>query len=269
MNVVFLNSGSSVSPQDRGLLYGDGFFTTILIANHKPVFWRAHVERIKSSLHRLRFAEFDVESLEQHFDSLPLWGVLKIVITRGAGPRGYEIPKQPEPQCYLQLIELDKLPASEWHRLKLCHSDFPVSINPALAGVKHLNRLDNVIARSDAIERGFDDALMSNDESIVCATQSNVFFVLSEHFVVTPSIKKSGVQGVMKRQVIQWLEKLGIEVIEKIVTRSDSVQAQEIFLTNCVKGIQSVSFVEDRQYDQFSIAGQLRQMFQNTITQNK
>lgn len=269
MNVVFLNSSSSVSPQDRGLLYGDGFFTTILIADHKLVFWDAHVARIKSSLRRLRFAEFELAELERCFDSLPQWGVLKIIVTRGEGPRGYQIPKQPEPQCYLQVSELDKLPALEWHRLKLCYSNLPASINPELAGIKHLNRLDNVLARTDALERGFDDALMSNDESIVCATQSNIFFVLTDRMVITPSLKKSGVQGVMKQQVIQWLEKSGIEVIEKIVSRSDSEQAQEIFLTNCVKGIQSVSYVEDRPYERFSIAGQLRQMFQNKIAQNK
>jgi 4-amino-4-deoxychorismate lyase len=260
MQVCLVDQSTGISPQDRGLIYGDGFFTTARISNHRILFWSDHRRRLLLSAKRLAFDAFRINRLEQQLSDLPDSGVIRICVTRGTGPRGYAIPKQQQCCCYIEIFDAPVLDPKLPKQLAVTICNTPISENPLLAGVKHINRLDHVLARTEAETRGFDEGLMCSNENLVCATQANLFVCRGDQ-VFTPVLERFGVEGVMKQNIKRWCQKSGLQFVEQSFCVSDLENCDEVFLSNSVFGIMSVIKIDDRLLSNHNITQFLYQTF--------
>jgi len=228
----------SLPVTDRALHYGDGLFETLLVRGGEPLLWQQHLARLQQSCQRLAIP------LDSHALALDLAtiladkpdGILKIIVSRGSGGRGYTPPPDPHTTLILQLHPLptgNELKAEQGVRVLRCHH--PVSINPALAGLKHLNRLDQVMASREL--QGQDEGLMCDpDGHVVEGIRSNLF-VLTGQGIVTPDLSRSGVAGIMRALLIDLFTTQGVHVAVRQVGLADIRQARELFVCNSVFGI--------------------------------
>lgn len=241
---------STISVFDRGLLYGDGVFETLAVREGNPVRWSWHMERLDAGCTALGIP-FPAESL-LCAEALQLCGdrgrsVLKIIITRGPGARGYLAPEQPEVTRILYLSpwpEISHSTVRDGARLRLCQ--YPLPADGGLSGIKHLNRLPQVLARSEWRDPDYMDGLMLDTSgNLVEATSSNIFLVESG-MLRTPDLATAGIPGIMRRQVLELARESGISCHTGTETLQSLATAEEVFLTNSIIGILPV-----RQVDQF------------------
>jgi 4-amino-4-deoxychorismate lyase len=238
--------GGSVSVDDRGLQYGDGLFETMAASNGRVRRFRQHMARLSEGCHRLGMPAPPVELIEQDCHrALEGFGtaVVKLVLTRGPGPRGYGPPAEPN-LTRIVVSTAQQVSEAEAARplvLRMCETR--LGRNPRLAGMKHLNRLEQVLAGAELRDTPFDEGLMlSTDDRIVCGTAANVFLV-REGNLLTPQISDCGVSGVMREVVLRLAHELGIHAEVGNCTADDLMLASECFLTNAVRGIRPVGRV--------------------------
>ncbi len=245
-----------VSVLERGLLYGDGFFTTILCYRQQLLNWPAHWARIETSLARLQFAALQqttlLEQLAPVLASAPKQGaaIIKLLFSRGVGGRGYAAPSSAFPQCIAYLhslvpgLQIEPHPLPPLMTLHVLFCQTPASQNTFLAGLKHLNRLDNVLARQEVEAGGFDEGLMFDSEQrVIGGTQSNLVLVNGNQ-ALTPSLNRAGIQGTCLSR-LRALD-LALEWVETDLTRADLAQAQAAFLCNAVRGVQAIASLDGR-----------------------
>ena len=260
-NQAWLNAQpcDEVFALDRGLLYGDGFFTTMLCYQQQVLNWSAHLQRLKVAAQRLNFPDLDELMLQATLNAALAsassgLAVIKLVITRGVGGVAYAPPLAPELHylSYLMpvpagLMQVLQQPQQCMPRLKCMQCQTPVSINPYLAGIKHLNRLDNVLARPEVVQSGADDGLMFTvSGQLISGTQGNVVLI-REGVAYAPNLDQVGVRGTCLN-ALKTLP-LGLTWLETELTRHDLMQAQAVFICNAVRGIQAVARFEEISYD--------------------
>jgi 4-amino-4-deoxychorismate lyase len=244
---------ATLAADDRGLAYGDGLFETIAVREGQCRFLDMHFARLERGCARLGIplqisAEIRAEVIDWVGDEAH--ATLKIIVTRGQGPRGYAPPELVQPSRMLGLTTTTaaKLPPST-ARLRYC--DTPIARNPVLAGLKTLNRLEQVMARaewSDPALADYQEGLMLNDRAeVVCGTMTNLFVVRGTA-VLTPLLDECGVAGIMRDQVMQLARQLSIELKETRLTKMDVQEADSIFLTNALLGLWSVGELDGQQY---------------------
>lgn len=235
---------------DRGLHYGDGLFETIAFINGRPRLWQQHMERLQRGCAVLKLPPPDLEQL--HAEALWLCAneqraVLKLVITRGSGGRGYRPPQEGAPQRLLFRYPWpDYSELSHGIQLRLCQT--PLACNPALAGVKHLNRLEQVLARAEWDDPAIHEGLMCDlDGRVREGTMSNLFWV-ADGQLYTPDLSCCGVAGVMRAQVIALARDLGIRVSTAEIHPDELLHAGEVFMTNSLIGIWPVARFAGRDF---------------------
>lgn len=240
----------SISHLDRGLQYGDGLFETMRVRAAQIRLLDFHLQRLYAGCRRLRIAVPDQAALRdelQRIASSRRAGVLKLIVTRGVlSRRGYR-PSGEERStriATLHALSGDRRGAGRLApaRVRLCRT--PISMNTALAGLKSLNRLDSVLARSEWSDERIWEGLMADAEGHwVCGTMSNLFLRRGA-VLTTPPVDRSGVAGVMRRWVLQSAGKVQLQVRERAVRWRDLQAADEIFMTNAVIGIRPVGRIE-------------------------
>ena len=233
----------SLPADNRGLAYGDGLFETMRVHRGDVPWWDAHWSRLMRGAARLRLrlpdASFVRGQASQLFANDD--GVLKLVVTRGAGGRGYAPAPHAEPDWLLSRHSLPSKPRASGLSLRWC--DTRLAIQPALAGIKHCNRLEQVIARGEWLDDTIDEGLMCDYEgSAVCATSANLF-VLREGGWMTPLIDRCGVAGVCRAWCMA-----EVAAIEARLTQEQVESADAIFLCNAVRGILPVERLGERQW---------------------
>ncbi|CAI8916921.1 aminodeoxychorismate lyase [Methylocaldum szegediense] len=227
-----------VDAVDRGFQYGDGTFTTITIREGVPLFWPLHLARLERDCRQLLIPFPGVEHLEPDVRTLCAAhpdGVLKIQITRGIGGRGYRLP---EPQRVTRVLSIHPPPdyPSELREIgievRLCENR--LGINPRLAGIKHMNRLEQILARAEWTDDAIREGIMLDTEGyVVEGTMSNLFLI-KNGTLYTPKIDRCGVAGVMRSITIETALQHGMAVAESRITLEELFAADEVFLTNCV-----------------------------------
>jgi 4-amino-4-deoxychorismate lyase len=249
---------------DRGLHYGDGLFETIAVINGMPRLWSAHMARLERGCEVLGLPEPDLEQLYQ--EALSLCGederaVLKIVLTRGSGGRGYLPPQPCKPQRLLFRYPWPDYPdTSQGIRLRVCNT--PLACNPVLAGVKHLNRLEQVLARAEWDDPEIHEGLMCDINGHVKeGTMSNLFWV-KEGRLFTPDLSRCGVTGVMRHQVMALASDLGMGVVHDELLPQELVEVDEIFITNSLIGIWPVGHYAGRDFTIGEVTQGLQSMLQ-------
>lgn len=228
---------------DRGLAYGDGLFETMRAHEGALPWWPAHWQRLQRGADALGIALPRPERVRDEAEALldGLGGVLKLIVTRGGGGRGYAPKDGATP--YWRLSRHDAPPASPAGGLQLRWCDLRLSLQPALAGIKHCNRLEQVVARAEWRDPDIHDGLLCSAEGdAVCATSANLF-VLSDAGWITPRVDRCGIAGVCRAWAMQ---ALGAAEARVAVTEVEA--AQVVFLCNAVRGILPVARLRDRSW---------------------
>lgn len=241
--MILLNGhiADRIAIQDRGLQYGDGLFETIAYKNKHLEFLDDHIARLHAGCERLSlptdlFSELNNDLLKIT-ENMQDDAIIKIIITRGQGGRGYRQPANITPTRIVSLHPYPDYPVSHQQGVKVVRCTQIVSQNPSLAGLKHLNRLEQVLARSEWQEPDIAEGLMSNIHGEwIEGTMSNLFIV-KQGQLYTPELTLSGINGVMRKQVMATAEDSSLTVNEISVTDDDLLDAEEAFLTNSIIGI--------------------------------
>ncbi|MGI9245849.1 MAG: aminodeoxychorismate lyase [Steroidobacteraceae bacterium] len=239
--------GGGIAADDRGLHYGDGLFETMAAADGRVLRFALHMARLAEGCRRLAMPMPPFELLEAECARV-LEGlgaaVVKLVVPRGPGPRGYAPPAEPSVTRIVNSTAQQVSEAEALRPLVLRVGETRLARYPRLAGIKHLNRLEQVLGAAELREPAVDEGLMrSTDDRLVCATAANIFMVRKGR-LLTPQISDCGVSGVMREVVLRAAGGLGIEVEAGNCTLADLERADEVFLTNAVRGIRPVGMVE-------------------------
>ena len=226
-----------LSPDERGFQYGDGLFETVAIRHGMPRLWNYHIDRMHSGCERLGLVPPDGTSLERIMsavmDGKESDGIAKLIVTAGAGERGYGRPAGTSATVYAAWFEWSPPEAATYRNgvsTMLCKTR--LATGSPLAGIKTLNRLEQVLARSECQAKGVFEGLTQDAEGrLICGTMSNVFLV-KDNAISTPSLERCGVAGVMRRLVLEALgeQGRGVEIVDLSV--ADLRAADEVFLTN-------------------------------------
>lgn len=234
---------------ERALHYGDGLFETMLLEKGQIKFWPQHYQRLYVSANRLGIDCPARAWFEQHLQlyiELQQALVIKIILTRGNGGRGLLLPDRFTSSIYL--LKYPYVNQSKQY-VKAFISQITLSNNKNLAGLKHLNRLDYVLATVDLNKRqDYNEVLLINpDGHIIESIIHNLFFVTANG-ICTPRLDQCGVDGVMRQLIIKRLEQIGKNVKISNYTKQDILSAEECFLCNSVQGIRPVIQLEDATY---------------------
>lgn len=244
MDNILINGKASetINVNDRGLQYGDGLFETMAVHNGKLALWESHWQRLSLGCEKLSITCPNKEILEKEISLLcetnnePRF-VIKLIVTRGEGQRGYRFTDE---QNVTRILSSHTWPAySEKYKTEgvdARYCETSLSENEKLAGIKHLNRLEQVLARNEWADEFQEGLMLTTKGYVVDGTMSNLFVVL-DNTIFTPDLSKCGVSGVMRKAVINVAKELRFSVFEKNLTKADVEMADELFLTNSLFGI--------------------------------
>ncbi len=241
-------AGTLIGYRDRGLQYGDGVFETMRVRGRRVRLLDFHLDRLFEGCRRLKIEPPKPGRLRRELESraeLRDEAVLKLIVTRGPGSRGYR--PSGEERC-TRVISLHAPPgrkaaaAQAAVRVRMCGTR--LGINPLLAGIKTLNRLESVMARSEWRDpRIWEGLLRDVDGNIVSGTMSNLF-IRSGSYLMTPILDRCGIAGVMRRWVLQQGKEFGLRPLEGRLGWEEIGGADEAFMTNAVAGVVSVALVQ-------------------------
>jgi 4-amino-4-deoxychorismate lyase len=243
-NTCFLDSA------DRGLHYGDGVFTTLSVQQGVPIFLDRHLARLQADAGSLSipFPGHSVLADEaRRISCLHPESVLKITLTQGVGGRGYRRPEQSKGTRIIGVHPKPNYPESITEagvQVRVC--EIRLGLNSRLAGSKHLNRLEQVLARAEWNDEHIREGLMLDYEGfLVEGVMSNVFLV-REGVLLTPLLDRCGVAGVMRGLVLEVGRELGLPVEQARILPEEAMNADELFLTNSVIGLWPVCLLEGK-----------------------
>jgi 4-amino-4-deoxychorismate lyase len=226
--------GAALSVMDRGLGYGDGLFETIRFAGAQAPLWRRHMARLAEGCARLALPAPEPGTLWREAQAVAqgmAQAVVKIVYTRGIGERGYAPPGAPAPTRVLAASEAPPAAPGEGLRLHLCETR--LAVQPRLAGIKHLNRLEQVLARAEWSDPAIGEGLLRDTEGrVVSATAANLFAVVGGA-LVTPPVDRCGIAGVARAEVLAARPDARVRAL----ALDELLGADEIFLSSSVRGI--------------------------------
>jgi len=273
INTDFLNV------YDRSIHYGDGVFETILCVDNKLYYWSQHFERLRLSAALLKIGcpteqsflddirKLLVDNKTQSGQSV----VIKLILSRGVSERGYKIDakKSVNRIVLLSSIQADysSLLSERLLQGELFVCKQQVSINENLAGIKHLNRLENVLARSEwqdntkksnamksEVRQSYIDGLMLNaNQHVIEGCMSNLFAVKGNK-LFTPQLKQSGIKGIMRDAIMEITHKIGLQLEATDLTLDEIYNMDELFISNSLIGIKSVTKLGDCHYQKKTTA---------------
>lgn len=244
--------GGAIDADDRGFCYGDGLFETLAVRNGRPRFVDWHLERLAAGAARLGIPLPDAALLKDEMARACPGdrGVVRIVLTRGSGPRGYRPPRDARPLRVVSGAPWPERDPACWTagvRLRWC--DMRLGRNPRLAGIKHLNRLEQVLARAEWEDDEVAEGLMMDDGgNVIGGTQTNLFAIFGDG-IVTPALGECGVAGVMRRAFRRWSAEQGMTVSERRLPADELAQARGLLLTNSLIGAWPVRMLGERSFE--------------------
>ncbi|GAA0783323.1 MULTISPECIES: aminodeoxychorismate lyase [Pseudomonadati] len=277
MTQVWVNQQTTinVSPFDRGLAYGDGVFATMrTYPKSAPqsgiMLLKLHLARLAQGCERLHINWGPSETLISHLSDLAQQypnSCIKLLLTRGVGGRGYQAPEQAN---ITEITSVHEIPIhyQTWQKqgVALATSKIKLAQQPLLAGIKHLNRLEQVLIKSQQLPDGFNDWLVyDTQDNVIEASMANIFIVKAEQ-VFTPAINQAGVSGVMREAVIEALLSNGVDVRIQPLSLNDIVDADSIMLTNSLFGIINVIKVDKNSYQPWANTIAVAQKLQTTLS---
>ncbi|WP_158729383.1 MULTISPECIES: aminotransferase class IV [unclassified Flavobacterium] len=243
--------------QNRAFLYGDGVFETVKIVNSKILFLEDHYFRLMASMRVLRMEipmHFTMEFLEEEIITLALKNEIsssaraRITVFRNDG--GYYLPQNQSVSYVIQVVSIENSHyciVDKKYEVDL-YKDFYIS-KQLLSSIKTTNKIINITGSIFASENGLDNCILLNDSKNVAeALQGNIFMVQGNK-LITPPISEGCLNGIMRKQILQIAKKIeNIEVLEEVISPFDLQKADELFVTNVIKGIQPISHYRKKIY---------------------
>jgi 4-amino-4-deoxychorismate lyase len=256
-------SGNLISIRDRGLLYGDGVFRTLRATLGNAQHWPLHCQKLQRDCAALGIDCPDAALLSAELNDLLMQhpdGVVKLIVTRGEGTRGYAPLGCVGTTHLWDIFPLPDYPA-DWAargiKAQLCH--LRLSHQPRLAGIKHLNRLENVLAAAESDAANVAEGLiMDVDSNIIEGTRSNLFLV-SRGKLVTPDLSHCGVAGVQRDRVMTWAAQHNMPLQVRDVRLDDVMNADELFVVNSIIVMWPIRELNQRCWSEFPISTKIRQ----------
>ncbi|SMY35816.1 Aminodeoxychorismate lyase [Photobacterium malacitanum] len=240
---------------DRATQYGDGCFTTMLVEQQCVQLWSLHLARLALSLQRLAIAAPNWQQIHSQVAALALKypdkGGIKILISRGSGGRGYNPFGCDDTQVVITDFEWP-LHYQQWQQqgitLGVCQQRMGNS--PMLAGMKHLNRLEQVLLKQEVETAGWVDAIaLDGDDRVIETTVANLFW-RHGNTVYTPALQRAGVAGVMRQQILNMLDELNYDYQVGDFGINAVLAADEVFITNSLMALVPVNQIQTTQYCQ-------------------
>jgi 4-amino-4-deoxychorismate lyase len=234
--------GKRLSPgqwPDRGLQFGDGLFETMASCDGRVPLLARHLDRLEQGAERLGLPWPGQAAIRTWLERLPVPAgpaVVKLVMST-VGGRGYSRPRDAEARVYLGLFPRPKLPDA----CRVVHCRLRLARQPMLAGIKHLNRLEQVLARREADAAGADEGLLCDSEGLLVEAIAANLFVARDGVLLTPALDQAGVNGIMRAQVMELALEEGVESRVTHMRPEDILSSDGLFLTNSLWGIRPVT----------------------------
>ena len=259
---------STVSHQDRGLQFGDGLFETIAIYNGEILYWSEHWQRLSEGCKRLFIPLPDESVLVKEIQSLlkdKPKQVIKLVYTRGVSERGYKF-EQLQPTRIISRTDwpkFDSKNAKEGIELFICQTR--LAHQPLLAGLKHLNRLENVLARHEWQDNKYAEGLMFDVNNLVIeGTMSNIFMVENDE-LYTPDLTQCGLAGITRQRILNYASKENIVIKVCEINKNKLLEADEIFMCNSLIGIWPVKNIDGQVFGTLENENPITRFLQQNI----
>ncbi len=261
--------GLAISPLDRGLAYGDGVFRTMPMRSGLPVNWPAHYQKLVADCAaigivcpsaELLMSDFLQMLAAQDVDSNKL-EVAKIIISRGEGERGYKPPAVTTPSRILIKSAMPQYAPDCYDagvNLHVCN--MRLAPQARLAGIKHLNRLENVLARMEWRDESlFDGLLLDQQANAIECTTSNIFARYGNQ-LVTPDLTQCGVAGVTRERILALASILNLSAEIATLPFSRLLQADEVIICNSLFGAFQVKTITHSHWPQQALAQTFRDL---------
>ena len=230
-----------IEVSDRGFQYGDGLFETIAVTDGQALFLDRHLARLNAGCRRLYLPFPGAELLTSEIQKLSApsgKAVLKLILTRGSGGRGYRQPEVIQTTRVLSLHPYPDYPDSYKEQgISARFCDTRLGLNPALAGIKHLNRLEQVLARAEWTDPAIQEGIMLDmNDHVIEGTMTNLFYI-KNNVLYTSSLTLAGVAGIIRGIIMTLCADHGLAVIERNFTQDELLAADEVFVCNSIIGI--------------------------------
>jgi 4-amino-4-deoxychorismate lyase len=261
-----------ISPLDRGFAYGDGVFRTMVMRSGMPIDWPLHYQKLVADCAAIDIVCPSAELLMSDFvqlvsaediDSHKL-EVVKIMITRGEGERGYKPPAVVTPTRVVIKSAMPKYEEEYYTTgvdLHVC--DTRLAHQPKLAGIKHLNRIENILARMEWRDESiFDGLLLDSQGDVIECTMSNIF-ARFDNVLVTPDLSQCGVAGITRQRIIALAAVLNLSVEVTQLSLSRLLQANEVIICNSLYGAFQVHKIGEVSWTPLAIAKTFRNLLTN------
>ena len=249
-NGTIVSQDANILTQNRAFLYGDGVFETVKIINNKILFLEDHYFRLMSSMRVVRMEipmNFTMEFLEEQIlalvnkNGLTSSSRARITVYRNDG--GYYLPQDNTVSFLIHALVLENsLYSFEKKEYEVdLYKDFYVT-KQLLSSIKTTNKIINITGSIFANENGLDNCLLLNDsKNIIEALQGNIFMLMGNK-LITPPVSEGCLNGIMRKQILSLAKQIeNLDVVEEVISPFDLQKADELFITNVIKGIQPIT----------------------------
>ncbi|MFT4941366.1 MAG: 4-amino-4-deoxychorismate lyase [Paraglaciecola sp.] len=237
---------------DRAVQYGDGCFTTISVTDGKAELWAQHLQRLKTSCERLHISFTEWQNLQTGVETLILDktdAVLKIIISRGEGGRGYGTLNVSSPNYILSLHDKPDH-FKQWQQVGISLTLSPIALakQPILAGIKHLNRLEQVLIKQSLEQTTYVDAVVCDTDKMLIETSMGNLFWRQGSVWYTPELDCSGVEGVMRNHIMEMIQvnrhwKMTVQEVRSTIR--NLTEADEVFVCNSLMKVVPVTHIDN------------------------
>jgi 4-amino-4-deoxychorismate lyase len=257
---------NSLSPFDRGLAFGDGIFRTLLVEDKQPKLWKMQYHKISNDLRSMEIKppsqKILLEDIQKLFPSKGIF-IAKIIVTRGESHTGYDFKKGIKPTRVLLKIDFNKKKYDLLQKgVTLTTTDIKASSSP-YASIKHLNRLENVLARKGLNKDSF-DAIMLDRNGNVCDCARSSLFIRYGSDLFTASNKGHGIHGVTKKIIEENIKRLNLSMNYSPLTIDQLKKADEIIVSNSIFGALQVIRFKNKKWNKGALANSITSLLNET-----
>lgn len=252
LNGNYLNDpANAINIADRGFLLGDGVFTTIKAQNGSLIHFEKHMERLKHdtekiylkcNLNKNKLHEICLNILKSNnLEKNP--AIIRITYTRGVSGRGINISEESNPTLLIRAV-----PYNDSMALfpRICTTTIQKNEKSIISGIKSLNYLESILARHEAINKGYDDGIMFNTQSnITECSVANIFFINKNDEIITPPISDGILPGIVRSEILKICKGINIPIFEESINLNKAINCKATFITNCAIGIKIIKSIND------------------------
>jgi 4-amino-4-deoxychorismate lyase len=263
MNLIDGIEADTLDVRDRGIMYGDGVFRTCAMRGARIPHWGRQYSKLAADCDAINIVCPPAQALESDIALIAARDadcVVRITVTRGAGARGYAIPTVARPRRIVSTSALPVYPSDSYtHGVRLHLCEIRLALQPKLAGIKHLNRLEQVLARSEWTDSASPEGLMRDARgNVICGTMSNLF-IIEGNALLTPALDECGVAGVQRDRVLDLARERGIDCRIAALDLQRVLAADGVFLVNSVIGLWPVAQIARERCKQAALTSHIQE----------